>query len=88
VASSSLEQHVTTGDYLTLPETNRPSELVYGVVREPPAPFYGHQKVVGELFRILKSHVSTGATASFGGSQSIQSRVLPDLKVPASDCFR
>jgi Uma2 family endonuclease len=47
---------MTTRDYFAMPETNQPSELVYGVVREPPAPFYGHQKVVGELFRILKAH--------------------------------
>ena len=40
-----------------MPETNRPAELVYGVVREPPAPFYGHQQVVGELFHVLKAHV-------------------------------
>jgi Uma2 family endonuclease len=42
-----------------MPETNRPAELVYGVVREPPAPLYGHQKVVGQLFHLLKTHVET-----------------------------
>ena len=40
-----------------MPETNRPAELVYGVVREPPAPLYGHQKAVGQLFYLLKMHV-------------------------------
>jgi Uma2 family endonuclease len=40
-----------------MPETNRPAELVYGVVREPPAPFYGHQQVVVQLLQILKTHV-------------------------------
>jgi Uma2 family endonuclease len=40
-----------------MPETNRPAELVYGVVREPPAPAYGHQKIVGQLFHLLKNHV-------------------------------
>ena len=48
---------MTAKEYFTLPETNRPSELVYGVVREPPSPAYGHQKVVGALFRLLIGHV-------------------------------
>ena len=48
---------MNASDYFRLPETNRPSELVYGVVREPPAPSYGHQKVVGALFRLMSDHV-------------------------------
>ena len=48
---------MTASEYFTLPETNRPSELVYGVVSGPPAPAYGHQKVVGALFRLLIAHV-------------------------------
>src|SRR5688500_7394274 len=52
-----MEKRVTTRDYFNLPESNRPAELVYGVVREPPAPFYGHQRVVGLVFRILSEHV-------------------------------
>ena len=52
-----MERRYTTDDYLSMPETNRPAELVYGVVREPPAPLYGHQKVVGQLFHLLKMHV-------------------------------
>ena len=40
-----------------MPETNRPAELVYGFVREPPTPSYGHQTVVGRLFRLLSAHV-------------------------------
>ena len=52
-----MERRISTSDYFRMPETNRPSELVYGVVREPPAPLYGHQKVVGQLFHLLKTHV-------------------------------
>jgi Uma2 family endonuclease len=48
---------MTTDEYFRTPETNRPAELVYGFVREPPAPLYGHQKVVGQLFYLLKTHV-------------------------------
>lgn len=52
-----MERRINTADYFRMPETNRPAELVYGVVREPPAPLYGHQKVVGQLFHLLKMHV-------------------------------
>ena len=31
-----------TVDYLKTPEDNQPRELAYGVVREPPAPFFTH----------------------------------------------
>ena len=52
-----MERRYSTDDYFSLPETNRPSELIYGFVRDPPAPMYGHQKVVGQLFYLLKMHV-------------------------------
>jgi Uma2 family endonuclease len=32
-------------------------ELVYGIVREPPAPRYGHQSVVTHLGALLDAHV-------------------------------
>lgn len=46
-----------TDTYLRGPETNRPSELVWGVVREPAMPFYNHQAVVTTLTVILSTHV-------------------------------
>lgn len=52
-----MEKKISTGDYFSLQETNRPMELVYGYVREPPAPFYSHQAVVGHIFRLLAAHV-------------------------------
>ncbi len=52
-----MEKRITTDDYFRMPETTRPAELVYGFVREPPAPSYGHQTVVGRLFRLLSMHV-------------------------------
>jgi Uma2 family endonuclease len=48
---------ITVDEYLRLPETNRPQELRYGVVREPPAPGYHHQIVVGGLYERLQRHV-------------------------------
>jgi Uma2 family endonuclease len=44
-------------EYFELPETLRPMELVYGVVREPPAPRYGHQNVLTHLGALLDRHV-------------------------------
>ena len=48
---------ISTHSYLKMPESNRPAELVYGYVREPPAPTWGHQSRVGQLFLLLKQHV-------------------------------
>ncbi|HKW02926.1 MAG TPA: Uma2 family endonuclease [Vicinamibacterales bacterium] len=47
---------MTTYDYLTAAETMRRRELVYGMVREPPAPIYGHQSVVTGLTTELSQH--------------------------------
>ena len=46
-----------TDEYLRGPEENRPSELVWGVVREPPMPFYNHQALVLRLGVLLTAHV-------------------------------
>ena len=52
-----MEKRVTLDEYFKMPETNRPQELIYGVLREPPPPTYGHQLVVGRLFTLLDAHV-------------------------------
>jgi Uma2 family endonuclease len=43
--------------YLQGPESMRPQELVYGMVREAPGPFYGHQEIVTVLAARLVTHV-------------------------------
>ncbi len=48
---------MTTDEYLHSYETNRPRELTYGIVREPPAPFFSHQNVVLTIARRLADHV-------------------------------
>ncbi len=48
---------MTTDEYLHAYETNRPRELMYGIVREPPAPFFSHQQVVFTIARRLADHV-------------------------------
>lgn len=47
----------TVSEYFSEPETMRPMELVYGVVREPPAPRYGHQSIVTRMTVLLDQHV-------------------------------
>ena len=46
-----------TLEYLAGPEDLRRRELVFGVVREPPAPRYTHQAVVTRLTTLLAQHV-------------------------------
>lgn len=50
-------RRITVPEYLTGEETNRPQELAYGVLREPPTPAFEHQMVVGALYRRLDHHV-------------------------------
>ena len=49
---------MTTHEYLRMPETMRPQELVYGLLREAPAPSPGHQSAVGEIFISLRAHLA------------------------------
>jgi Uma2 family endonuclease len=51
-------RRLTLPEYLSGEETNRPSELAYGVLREPAAPTWDHQRVVGRVFVRLERHVS------------------------------
>ena len=48
---------MTTIDYLSTEEDNRRRELVYGILREPPAPFFTHQSIVLAVARVLCEHV-------------------------------
>ena len=48
---------LTTAEYFRYPESLSRMELVYGVVREPPAPRYGHQSIVTRLTVLLDMHV-------------------------------
>jgi Uma2 family endonuclease len=49
---------MTTDEYLRTPETMLPQELVYGFVRDAPAPSTGHQCAVGEIFVCLRTHLA------------------------------
>jgi Uma2 family endonuclease len=54
---SIVRQRITVEEYLALPEQQSPQELVWGVVREPPAPFVNHQATVGRIYSLLDAHV-------------------------------
>jgi Uma2 family endonuclease len=56
-SSSSDVDKLSVWEYFELTETTAPMELVYGIVREPPAPRYGHQSIVTRLTRLLDAHV-------------------------------
>jgi hypothetical protein len=59
-SSSEVEadyRRMTIAEYLIGEETNRPQELAYGVLREPPTPTFEHQMMVGALYRRLDRHV-------------------------------
>jgi Uma2 family endonuclease len=49
-------ERMTTIGYLDSPETTRRRELVLGVLREPPAPFWSHQRLVTDVAFLLQQH--------------------------------
>jgi Uma2 family endonuclease len=51
-------ERTSVGMYLRGAETMRRRELVWGVVREPPAPMYGHQSVLTRLTSLLYGYVT------------------------------
>lgn len=52
-----MGERQTVVRYLSGPEQSRRAELVWGIVREPPAPKYGHQSVVTRTVVLLDQHV-------------------------------
>jgi Uma2 family endonuclease len=50
-------ERMTTIGYLDGPETLQRREVVWGVLREPPAPFCSHQRVVTDIAFLLERHV-------------------------------
>lgn len=49
--------NLTVEQYLRMPESLSPTELVWGVVRESPVPTYGHQDSVTRLAAMVYGHV-------------------------------
>ena len=52
-----MSRRMTVASYLAGEETNRPQELAYGFLREPAAPGFHHQIIVGRIYKRLDRHV-------------------------------
>ena len=52
-----VSRRFTVDEYFQGTETSDPIELVHGIVREPPAPLYGHQSLVTRATVLLDRHV-------------------------------
>jgi Uma2 family endonuclease len=52
-----MSRRISVEEYLAGEETMRPRELDFGVLREPPAPGFHHQIVVGRIYQRLDAHV-------------------------------
>jgi hypothetical protein len=52
-----MKKKIGVDEYFAMAESMRPMALVYGVVREPPAPLYGHQSVLTHLGALMDAHV-------------------------------
>jgi Uma2 family endonuclease len=57
VRGGDMIRRLSLAAYLSTDETNRPQELAYGLLREPPAPGFDHQIVVGRIHVALDRHV-------------------------------
>ncbi|MCC7010224.1 MAG: Uma2 family endonuclease [Acidobacteria bacterium] len=53
-----MKAHEAVVSYLDGAEDRRKRELIWGVVREPPAPFWPHQEVVTRATVLLYQHVA------------------------------
>lgn len=54
------ERRMSTDEYLRTPETTKPQELVWGMVRDAAAPTPRHQEAVGDFFFHLRLHMANG----------------------------
>ena len=54
-----MSERFSVDGYLAGRERMRPTELVWGIVREPPAPRYGHQSVVTRTVVLIDQYART-----------------------------
>jgi len=55
-----VKTHMTAAEFLSLPETNLPTELINGEVFRMPAPQLNHQDAVLQIAVFLKRRLTTG----------------------------
>ena len=51
--AETVRERITIEEFLQLPETNTPSELIQGELIVSPAPIHAHQRIVGKFFLYL-----------------------------------
>jgi len=79
-----MAKKLTTAEYFQYPESNRPMELVYGYVREPAMPSFGHEAILIRMAGLLDAHVRERGVGRVGRADVVLDRdaalvVQPDL---------
>jgi Uma2 family endonuclease len=79
-----MEKKISVDAFFRMPETKQPQELVYGYVREPPMPAFGHSTVLLRLAELLRAHVREYGLGIVGMADVVLDReaglvVQPDL---------
>lgn len=73
---------IAVDEYFRKAESMRPMELVYGVVREPPAPPYGRRSL-----EIIALESGAHVHRTFDGDTIPASLVLPAWSIPVRELF-
>jgi Uma2 family endonuclease len=55
-----IKTRMTSAEFLQLPESNLPTELIKGEIIEMPAPNPSHQDTIGDTYFILRNLITTG----------------------------
>ena len=79
-----MEKKISVDEYFRYPESNRPMELVYGYVREPAMPSFGHEAILLRIAEVLGPHVREHALGKIGRADVVLDKdaalvVQPDL---------
>lgn len=83
---------MTATEYLALPETTQPMELINGIVRRSPSPTPHHQGITGNAYALLRSRARASGGRAYTAPIDVvldDSQVLqPDVVylVPESLC--
>ncbi len=74
-------RRMTASEFLTLPVSNLPHELIHGEEIMSPSPTRNHQRVSGRLFKLLSSLVPNGEVyyAPVDVVLDVQNVIQPDL---------
>jgi Uma2 family endonuclease len=56
---------ITAAEYLALPETTQPMELLNAIVIVSPSPTPRHQRITGNVHALLRSHARTNGGRAY-----------------------